>query len=301
MSVNMPFLSYATVRKNANALAAALGIEDAVSPASAYVRALASIQGWNECLGADSGPSMFFQGGSECNAAFAHFLCDYELPAIKPFSVSEISEVTAAIEESLDLLAKINDDLRATFDLLVRTLLIVRIPAFGGRSDALGLVMAGPEADWSRLEIAELLWHEAVHQAVFLEDLVNPLFSTGEDQLVTPEARVHNPLLGTDRSLDLAFHGAAVSTAILDLHLRAASHRKVLLLLPGLALTIHQLTARRHFMTERGGEILDELVSAVRTIAAEAAEISAQGKQHMGEHPSRRSYLDLQPSWRTSH
>jgi hypothetical protein len=281
-------------------LAEALGVRNAFSAGDAYSQALAQIQRWKHCFHLHERPSIFFQGTAEYNDVFSHFLASYDIPPLKPFDADEVLAIRATIMESLDLLGSLDSDARETFDIIVRALLIVRIPAFGSLSDALGIVMAGPEADWSRLEVAELLWHEAVHQALFLQDLVHPLFSIEDSALASPETCVRNPLLGVERPFDLAFHGAAVSVALLDLHLRATSHRRATELLSMLAPTIDELTARRHLLTGCGAEILDEMVDAVRTFVSDVEELAERGSQEEHELPSRRSYLELQPSWRAS-
>lgn len=296
--MSIPFLLSSVVQKNVSLLAGAFGIEQTISLRRAYEQVLAHIQGWDHSLDPDDGPSIFFHGAAERDEVFSHFLTGYDLPVLAPFDEAEVSALTATVTESLNLLTRLDGDAGVAFDLLIHVLLVVRIPAFGSRSDALGLVIAGPEADWSRLEIAELLWHEAVHQALFLEDLVEPLFSVEEGELVSPEAYVRNPLLGMNRPFDLAFHGVAVSIAILDLHLRAGSCRRAIEMLPSVAPSLAELTARRHLLTKHGAEILDDLVTAAGALTSEVAELSARGMQERGERPSRRSYLELQPSWR---
>jgi hypothetical protein len=294
MSVNIPFLQFSVVTRNVQLLARALNIENVASAADAYSQALQLIQGWMLRFDSYNRPSILFEGASGHEEVFSHFLALYDRPIPKPFDVHEISAISAALTESLELLARLHGDARKTFDLLVQVLLVVRIPAFGSLSDALSMIVAGPEAAWSRLEITELLWHETVHQALFLEDLVESLFSVDQSQLGTPEACVPNPLLGINRPFDLAFHGTAVSVALIDLHLRAKSHRRVAQLIPTLAPSLDELMARRNLLSRRGNEILDELVVAVSQLTAGFVDLSSRGEQEKGEHFSRRSYLDLQ-------
>lgn len=291
--MSLPFLEPASVHRNVDLLALAVGTENPSRP-RAYRDALNLLQGW--VLGCEPGQALLFQGDSDAEEAIAHFMVGYDAPA-EDLGAEEARAITAAVHESLDFLANLDSGAHATLDLLVTTLLIVRIPAFGGLSDALGIVMAGPRPEWPRLEIAELLWHEAVHQALFLQELVDPLFAVEGAALTRAGAQVTNPVLGAERPFDLAFHGAAVAVAVADLHVRARS-RRAFEVLPEIRLALDEMTARQELLTARGRMLLDELTAAAEVLSAQCAALGASATEYEGMRPSRRSYLDLHPAWR---
>jgi hypothetical protein len=294
--MKLSFARLSVVQRNAELLTSAMGVPRDAPPDHAYRRALNSLQGWTDRP--DAGTALFFQGGTHADASFSHFLTGYDIPPVVPFEAADTSVISAAIDESLDLLHRLDADARATFDFLIHALLVVRIPAFGSLSDALGWVLAGPEATWSRLEMAELLWHEALHQALFLFDLVDPIFRTDGAGVAAAAASVLNPVLGEDRPYDLAFHGVAVSLSIVDLHLRAGSVRHAEQLLSTLSDAVDHLTALRGLLTARGVGVLEELEQAQHTLARDLSTNTIPVTEYPGERPTRRSYLDLQPAWR---
>ena len=297
MSTRIPFLRSSAVQKNVSTLSVALGVKESIQPRLAYMQAIGLIQGWCHGLPPQKGPALLYHGDAKFSGLFEHFLASYDLPSLAPFAPVEVASLAATVSEALTLLASVDDDARSTFDILVRALLIVRIPAFGSLSDALGVVLAGPRADWSRLEVAELLWHEAVHQALFLTDLIEPLFTVAESAPELLQEKIRNPLLGVDRPFDLAFHGVAVSVALLDLHLRAESYYRALEIFHTVEPSLDELLSRRYLLTERGSLILDEIRAALREITTEVGELAIRGALDGGGRPSRRSYLDLQQSW----
>lgn len=297
MSTRIPFLRSSAVQKNVSSLSVALGVKESIQPRLAYMQAIGLIQGWCHGLPPQKGPALLYHGDAKFSGLFEHYLASYDLPTLQPFAPVEVASLTSTVTEALDLLARVDEDARSTFDILVHALLIVRIPVFGSLSDALGVVIAGPKANWSSLEVAELLWHEAVHQALFLSDLIEPLFAVAERAPELLQTQIRNPLLGMDRPFDLAFHGVAVSVALLDLHLRAESYHRVLEILHSVEPSLDELLGCRYLLTERGALILDEVRAALSELSTDVAELATRGALEGGEIPSRRSYLELQQSW----
>ena len=293
-------LGPASVGSRVIALAAALELPPATTAAEAYPRALAVLQPWPDARAPNGGLRLVFAGTGEAEALFAHFLSGCELPELEPFTAEETIAVSEAVRESVALLEELDVEAGATFETLVQTLLVVRAPAFGGLSDALGVVLAGPEATWSRLEIAELLWHEGVHQALFLHDLLDPLFVSEDDRLWAESARIRNPLLDVDRPFDLAFHGAAVSIALVDLDVRAAAYRQAAALLDSALPTLEEIERRSEFLTGHGAAIFDELRSAAEACSHAIAEPATPPSVYDDEPRSRRSFLELQPDWQST-
>ncbi len=98
---------------------------------------------------------------------------------------------------------------RAVMDLLLVRVALVAAPLFASEPRALGAVVAGPQPYLDGDDLASLLLHEAVHQSVYLHDLVDPLFPPGASAVA-----VTNPLLRTERPLPLAYHAVFVAHAV---------------------------------------------------------------------------------------
>jgi hypothetical protein len=191
-------------------------------------------------------------------ALLAHFLVHFDVPRGPAHEHGEALAIRAKLGCAIDEIGRYHDGASETLRLLVSGVLVIKTPSFGSLADALGTVMVGPGADWPVAEYAELLWHEVVHQALFLEDMINPLFSAEPAELSAPEALVDNPILATRRPYHLAFHGAAVAAALHELCAWQGERDRARQLGAALAASVDSLRAKPQYLTANGRSVLDE-------------------------------------------
>jgi hypothetical protein len=227
-------------------------------------------------------------------ALLAHFLAGFDVPRGARLDAGEQARISEKLAAAVLRVEAYDRDAARALRLLIGCVLVVRTPSFGSLADALGAVLFGPDPAWPVDEYAELLWHEAVHQALFLEDMLAPVFAGGA-ALAAEDALVENPILGVRRPFDLAFHGAVVSAALHDFYDRLGAPERALEFGGALAATLDALVARRRLLTERGRELLDELRAVVAASPALRAGPARPARRGPGE---RRSLLTLPPSLR---
>ena len=72
----------------------------------------------------------------------------------------------------------------------------------GSVSRRIGFVWLAPSSDWTAQECGERLWHEYLHHALFLEDMVNTVFVRDPCAMSEPENRVPSAVRGVARRYD---------------------------------------------------------------------------------------------------
>jgi hypothetical protein len=132
---------------------------------------------------------------------------------------------------------------------LVRSVLVVKPPLFASHPSLLGMVVLGPQPYLDEVDLTTLLLHELVHQAIFLHDMLDPLFQ--------PLARArmplaYNPLLDTARPLDMCFHAAFVAYAVARLYAEAGRSADAATLLEPLGPCLRALADGSSALTSRG-------------------------------------------------
>ena len=133
----------------------------------------------------------------------------------------------------------------------------------GSVSSRIGFVWLAPRREWSAQECGEHLFHEYVHQCLFLEDMVRTLFSREPGAMEEPRDLIVSALRGLPRRYDQSYHSAFVAAAIIEYRARASNLEGARALFAMLWPCMDALATRRHFLTENGEEQLDRLIDCV--------------------------------------
>jgi HEXXH motif-containing protein len=171
----------------------------------------------------------------------------------------------AHLDAGFALLEEHDPDRAAVARLLVATLVVLRRPGLFSASaiSALGAVAVNPAPEWEAIDFAETLLHESVHQAVFLDEMVNTLYGVDPKRLAADDALVLSAVRRTARPYDAALHAACVAVEVLWLHAGRDDAERVAQWSTGLTDSVAQLTERRHLLSAHGNEVLDDLERAV--------------------------------------
>lgn len=177
--------------------------------------------------------------------------------------------IAARISAAMEVLARYDLSVASVVRLLIGCLLIARRKgSFGGASigDTLGIVWLRPSPTWKPIDYAESILHESVHQTLFLDEIVNGLFTENllaemseERGLVTSAVWPYTSEAKAKRPYDRAFHAACVGVILADFYTGLNLPERAATFSRFLPVTTSELKEKQEFLTARGREILEEV------------------------------------------
>lgn len=169
------------------------------------------------------------------------------------YSLEEQKIISERIEKALELIRILHKDLYDLINTLIGTFLILKKDLFGGGSvsNVMGLVWLNPQPEWSIIEYAEAIYHEFIHQSIFLDDMINCMFPNA-NECAQEEALVTSTILKMKRPLDRAYHAAGVSIGIMHLYHLFNDHKNSKKYMTDLRRTIEEIEERTQFLGEQG-------------------------------------------------
>lgn len=161
--------------------------------------------------------------------------------------------ITDRIEKALKLIKILHPDLHEIINTLVGTFLILKKDLFGGGSvsNVMGLIWLNPQEDWSIIKYAEAIYHEFIHQSIFLDDMVNSMFPDA-NACATEEALVTSTILKMKRPLDKSYHAAGVSIGIMHLYYMFNDIKNSKIYMRDLKVTIDEISNRTNYLGDQG-------------------------------------------------
>lgn len=205
-------------------------------------------------------------------ALFRELLTVDELPSDWRYEAGERERIEASVVEALSMLEAADGAVTRSLTTIVGALIFARRAHFGGGSVShlIGTIWLGPSPTWTPLEYAENLLHEYVHQCLFLDEMVNTIFSTTVPRMAEEDALVTSTILRRRRGYDKSFHSAFVAAVIMQLYRRLAREAPEHASLQPARLTAAELRERSQFLTPHGLELLDELDGVLAELGTEA-------------------------------
>lgn len=208
--------------------------------------------------------------GVETRAILSSLMLSEELRGagpLQPLAPRTEGSVTQCIVEAEALLRAYDATAARYVGDLIGEIILLRNEGFiaGSFWHLLGVIWMSPGTDWAVVDYAEAMLHEAVHQSMFLNDMVRGLFKTSEDELRSPELLVMSPIRGVRRPYDAAFHAATVSTTLTHFHEWTGRQDRARSLCTPLLVTLAELYERRRVLTEAGREVLDAMLDATES------------------------------------
>ncbi|MGW3354119.1 aKG-HExxH-type peptide beta-hydroxylase [Streptomyces bungoensis] len=172
-----------------------------------------------------------------------------------------IQPISQALEDALKDLASFDERAEALVRHLVASVILVDISGCEGGSfwHALGVVWLSPGIAWSVEKYAESLLHESVHQATFLDDMVNRIFSVGPDAMAASDSLIISPIREVRRRFDFTLHATAVAIVLARYLDYRQSIDRASRMLNGASTSLREMSRKRQFLTEYGNDVLDEL------------------------------------------
>ncbi|NPC93214.1 hypothetical protein HOO54_13470 [Bacillus sp. WMMC1349] len=122
----------------------------------------------------------------------------------------------------------------------------------------MGLTWLSPPKTWSVVDYAEAIYHEFIHNSLFLDDMVNSVFPDPK-ACAEDEALVTSTILKRKRPLDRAYHSACVAVGIMHFYYMLRDFKKLKSFYKPLCKTIEELNNKKQYLGERGIETLKGL------------------------------------------
>ncbi|MFX3625478.1 MAG: HEXXH motif-containing putative peptide modification protein [Ectobacillus sp.] len=164
------------------------------------------------------------------------------------------------IEKALRLIKMLQPELHFLMTQLIGTIVCFRKKGYGGGSvsSLIGAIWFNPLAKWSVVDYAEALYHEFIHNSLFLDDMVNSIFPDTKI-ITTEEALVTSTILKIKRPLDRSFHSAGVAIGLMHFYHMLSDYKKILSFKEPLRITITEMNDKQKYLGEQGKEILREM------------------------------------------
>ena len=191
----------------------------------------------------------------------AHFLDQDCVGAENAYPPAHCAQIQSDIEKAFMLADAAEPEAAAVICRSVGVILVAREgPSAGAsRGDALGVVWLAPADGWTAADCADAMWHETVHQALFLEQMVRGLYLASVSEMAEESALVPSAIRRTKRPYDLAFHAACVASSLVGLNRAFGRHIACRTLVEGLQQTLPALREKAAFLSPNGQAILMEL------------------------------------------
>lgn len=203
-------------------------------------------------------PRLVFSLDDRTKDFLTRVLAESHLPAhaIERLSPRNEEDARAKIVKALRLLESYHPEMPMNVRRLIGTFLFARVANVAGGSsiDALGTVWISPHPGWTVARYAECVCHELVHQALFLEDMLAPIFQDVDDRTL-----VVSPIRRSKRPFESSFHAAVVAGALIEMHLAIGTQAQAEGYSMGLAMSVAEFAATPQYLTSRGLDVLAEL------------------------------------------
>lgn len=184
----------------------------------------------------------------------AQLCVEVDSPFPEPERVVAAAQLQPVIERLQRSLAAQGS--QAVLCALIRNILVVKAPLFASHPCLLGMVVVGPTPYLDEVDLTTLLLHELVHQAIFLHEMLDPLFRSAT-RAELPLA--YNPLLDAARPIDMCFHAAFVSYVVARVYAESGRSAEAAALLAPLGRCLRVLGEGSNALTPRGKAYLEWL------------------------------------------
>lgn len=140
---------------------------------------------------------------------------------------------------------------------LIGAISVYKKPGSGGGSVStyVGHIWISPIKRWTVLEYGEALYHEFIHNSLFLDDMVHRIFLDPK-RLGEEDALVTSAILKIRRPLDRSFHAACVAIGLMHYYWMLHDETKAESFKEPVSVTIKEINEKTSYLGDRGKEIL---------------------------------------------
>lgn len=190
-----------------------------------------------------------------------------DVSVVEAVAIEDVENIVASVRAARRLLGDYDKGAAELVENLIASFLFVRVDGYFGGSfwHVLGAVWMSPKPGWTIHDYAENILHESVHQAMFLDDMVNTLFAAPPEVLSSEAMLITSSIRGTKRPFDFAFHAATVSAALIQFYEWLNVDKRAIELCEGVLETLVELDQKSYLLSERGRTILTRMIDIVAT------------------------------------
>ena len=174
------------------------------------------------------------------------------------FSDEDRNVFSEKINKAFDLIKLLHEDLYNLINQQISTIYVVKKDGYGGGSVSglLGFIWLNPQPKWSILDYAENLYHEFIHNSLFLDDMVNSIFP---DPLACAEedGLVISTILNIKRPLDKSYHAANVAIGVMHFYNLIGNIPEHKNYFYSLNNTLEEINKRTYLLGDQGKLILE--------------------------------------------
>lgn len=181
--------------------------------------------------------------------------------------------VQTGIDDGLKLVEEYHVGYAETVGQLIAVIVVGSNSAVlsGSDSSQLATIFLSPRDNWGQLDYAEAILHEGVHQAQFLDQMIEPWFERPHWDLNREELMVISPIRRVRRPLPLTLEAACVAAVLLDLLWWVGDHGRATEMAVATAESLTGVKKLDQLLSSRGRSIVDQLAGAVSVSPALAA------------------------------
>jgi hypothetical protein len=210
-------------------------------------------------------------GDEQDRVALRFVVIPYKLAGRWQYTAEERPIVEAKIRAAHDLIERTDPELYRGLNAVIGAYLLGKAASEvegGSVSKLIGVIWIGLDVTRPVEDFAELIVHEYVHNALFIDDMVNALFVGGEGLLGLPENCVVSAIRQIARGYDKGFHSAYVAAVLARFFLQSGDVTKARAFITPTVRTVGELLGKPHLLFPAGQERLKDLDKLVRAIAA---------------------------------
>jgi hypothetical protein len=265
LELSPPCLTAGQVVRNALLIQSAVSQQTGSSPLT-FWEAVTSIQ-YGEMPFRPNGnePELVWDAGAYAfSDALRMVMGVQELPSDWRYSSSEQALHTQRIQEGQKMLLQYFPTTYQAICRIVPYLLVARRTGYGGGgvSNRVGMIWLSPQDSTSSTDHAENLLHEFIHQALFLEDMVDTIFPHSATVMERPENLALSAVRRVQRGYDKSYHSAFVAYGMVQFYLALGDEEKAAHYLANLLPCLDDLTRSKSLLSDNGVRQLDSLISA---------------------------------------
>jgi hypothetical protein len=195
--------------------------------------------------------------------AFRTVMVVESLPPGWAFSPDEQIAVMRRVSDALRVINGLDPLLLEALRTIVGAFALAKLPTYDGGSisNLIGAIWLGLDPARPIIDFAEVIFHEYIHQSLFLEDMVHSIFLVGESEMDLAEYRVTSAIRKIPRGYDKSFHSAVVAVALARFYRKLGMPDKSDEFWSPLGTTVSELQGDTRFLSNHGRAVLADLVA----------------------------------------
>lgn len=188
-----------------------------------------------------------------------------ELPENVTYNELEAENIQEGLLQGMEIIESLFPELAPYFSKVISFVIVAKMDGFcgGSVSNRIGFIWLSPNSNWFPVDYGEQLFHEFIHNALFLEDMVHNVMPYSADRMDEPDALITSAIRQVKRGYDKAYHAAFVAYGLICYYLKLNLPEKAGTYINPLLKSLEELIQKPQFLSKRGINLLDQLCQNV--------------------------------------